>query len=68
MRWPPARNGTDASAFCGALRIRSTPFGLARVATYMPPGLTIGMNTSRTVSSWRCSSSSQASRHSTDRM
>ena len=47
MRCPPARNGTRPSAFCGALRIRSTPFGFERVRAHMPPGLTIGMKTSR---------------------
>jgi len=32
MRWPPISHGTASSASTGALRIRSTPFGLARVA------------------------------------
>lgn len=35
----------------GALRMRSTPCGLARVPRQTPPGLTSGMKTRRSVSS-----------------
>ena len=64
-RWPPTRKGARSSASTGALRIRSTPCGLARVPRHSPPGLTSGMNTRRSMSSWRCSSTSHDRRFTT---
>ena len=61
-RWPPISRGTAVCASTGALRIKSTPFGFARVAPAGPPGLTMGMNTSRRASSWWCGLLSRRSR------
>ena len=58
-RWPPSRKGTRSLDSSGALRIRSTPRGLARVPSHMPPGLQIGTNTRRTRSRMPCRLSSQ---------
>ena len=64
-RCPPTPQGTGSTASTGALRIRSTPRGLARVADHMPPGLTMGMKTRRTRSSCWCKVVSHCSRITT---
>jgi hypothetical protein len=61
-RWPPISRGTRSAESTGALRIRSTPLGFARVPRQIPPGFTRGMNTSRTDSSIRCRVLSQRRR------
>ena len=42
------RAAVPSGASTGAFRIRSTPFGLLRVPSAIPPGLTTGMETSLT--------------------